>query len=163
MKHAQFLLKFCSNKPSTCSLEPQYLDDLKSRPCSPECYRLQNPWGSDLEMREVIIPSARTQSCSSYTTSGRDQLCGTGSILLENNSTFSEYCIKSGNQLVLQQVQLHMLIHLNPLFLPVNPTHPPQSGPGVNGTHTCFHSFCVSFVHLLCFYECRLSKMGSGH
>ena len=37
-------------------------------------------------------------------------------ILLENNSIFSECCINPGNQLVHQQVQIHMLIHLNLLF-----------------------------------------------
>ena len=46
---------------------------------------------------------------------------------------------------------------------PVNPTQPPQSGPGVNTTHTCFHAFFVLLVHSLCFYEWWLSNMGSGH
>ena len=46
---------------------------------------------------------------------------------------------------------------------PVNPTQPPQSGPGGNITHTCFHTFFSLFVHLLCFYGWWLSKLGSGH
>ena len=41
---------------------------------------------------------------------------GRGIILLENNSTLSECCINPRNQLVLQQVQIPILIHLNPLF-----------------------------------------------
>ena len=62
MKHARFLLTFRLNKPATCSLELQYLGDLKNRLYSPEYSILQTPWGLDLEMREAIIPSARAQS-----------------------------------------------------------------------------------------------------
>ena len=72
MKHARSLLKFRPNKPSTCSLEPQYLSDLKSRLYSPEYSRSQHLWGLDLEMRETVIPSVKTQSCSSYANPGRD-------------------------------------------------------------------------------------------
>ena len=71
MKHARFLLKFCPNKPSTCSLEPQYLIDLKSRLYSPEYSISQNPWVSDLEMRKAcwdeILEETVRASCSQVT------------------------------------------------------------------------------------------------
>ena len=49
------------------------------------------------------------------------------------------------------------------ILLPRSITQPPQSGPGVNTTHTGFHTFFALFVHLLCFYGWWLSKLGSGH
>ena len=105
MKHARFLVKFSPNKPSTCSLEPQYLGDFRSR-----LYTLQNT--PDRKFHGVYTPPKRT-----FTPLLDAISCvGRGSILLENNSTFSECCINPENQLVLQQVQIHMLIHLNPLF-----------------------------------------------
>ena len=45
-------------------------------------------------------------------------------------------------------------------MLPVNTTHPPQSDPGVNATHTYFHTI---FAYELCFYGWRPTKMSSGH
>ena len=77
MKLARFYLKFRPNKPLTCSLEPQYLGDLKSGLYSPEYSRSQNPWGSDMGMRKAIIPSVKTQSCSCYATPGGGELRGT--------------------------------------------------------------------------------------
>ena len=32
---------------------------------------------------------------------------------------------------------------------PVKQTQPPQSGPGVNTTHTCFHTFFALLVHYI--------------
>ena len=73
MKHARFLLKFRPNKSLPCSLEPQYLRDLKlEQPLLSRIFQITKSKGADLEMREAIIPSARTQSCSSYTTPRRD-------------------------------------------------------------------------------------------
>ena len=115
MKHARFLLKFRPSKPSSCPLEPQYLGDLKSRFYSLEYSRSQNPQSSDLEMREAIIPSPPVMFLLHYSWT-RLAVWGVAPFCWRIISIFSECCINPGNLLVLQQVQIHMLVHLNPFF-----------------------------------------------